>query len=86
MIERLLLVNGYLSTALLAYGLLALWWAPDAYWSVALHAGLLMLVLTPVTRVLVASGRYLRAGDWFSAALTAGILAILALSAWAAAA
>lgn len=86
MIDRLLVLGGYLSTALMIYGLGALAWSPHAYWSTApVYAGLLILMLTPVTRVVVACARYLRAGDRLSAALTAGILVVIAISAWTAA-
>lgn len=86
MIERLFAITGYLCTALMVYGLGALWWAPDAPWAtVPVYAGLVVLMLTPVTRVAIACGRYLRAGDRLSAALTFAILLIIALSAWAAA-
>ena len=41
-------------------------------------------MLTPVTRVVVACIRYVRADDRLSALLTLGILGVLALSGWAA--
>jgi len=85
MIDRLLAWGGYLSTALMIYGLGALAWSPHAYWSSApVYAGLLILMLTPVARVLIACVRYLRDGDRLSASLTAGILVVIALSAWTA--
>ena len=85
MIDRLLVSSGYLSTALMVYGLGALAWSPHAYWSSApVYAGLLILMLTPVARVLIACVRYLRDGDRLSAALTGGILVVIALSAWTA--
>jgi uncharacterized membrane protein len=85
MIERGLVFSGYLSTALMIYGLGALAWSPHAYWSTApVYAGLLILMLTPVTRVVLACAHYLREGDRTSAALTAGILVVIAVSAWTA--
>jgi uncharacterized membrane protein len=48
------------------------------------YAALLVLMLTPVTRVIVACTSYLRAGDRVSALLTAGILVVIAVSGWAA--
>jgi uncharacterized membrane protein len=87
MIERLFQWNGYLSTALMALGLVTLAAWPDATWaSWPVYAGLLMLMLTPVSRVVVATVRYLRAGDRLSVALTVSILVVIALSGWAAAA
>ena len=85
MIERAFVLSGYLSTALMVYGLAALAWSPHAYWStVPVYAGLLILMLTPVTRVVIACARYIREGDRMSAGLTAGILVVIALSAWTA--
>jgi uncharacterized membrane protein len=85
MTERVLVLSGYLSIALMICGLGALAWSPHAYWSTApVYAGLLILMLTPVTRVIIACLRYLRDGDHVAAALTAGILAVIAVSAWTA--
>ncbi len=85
MIERVFAASGYLSTALMAYGVAALWLHPDSWWAAAVvYVGLVVLMLTPVTRVIVACVRYLRAGDLGSALLTAGILVVIALSGWAA--
>ena len=85
MIERLLGITGHLCTALMAGGVVALAVRPGSRWAAALvYAGLLVLMLTPVTRVLVACARYLRAGDRASALLTIGILVVIALSGWAA--
>ncbi len=85
MIERVFVSSGYLSTALMAYGVAALWLHPDSLWAAAVvYLALVVLMLTPVTRVIVACSRYLRAGDRLSAMLTAGILVVIALSAWAA--
>ncbi|HQZ38400.1 MAG TPA: DUF1634 domain-containing protein [Vicinamibacterales bacterium] len=84
MIERLFVMNGHLYTALLGCGLLARWaWPESGAVLGLLHAGLLLLILTPVTRVVVACARYLRAGDRGSAAMTLAILAVIAFSAWA---
>ncbi|GEM_PF-1101371 len=85
MIDRLFQWSGYLSTTLMALGLVTIGMWPDAPWApLPVYAGLLMLMLTPVSRVLVATTRYLRAGDRLSAALTVSILIVIALSGWAA--
>ena len=56
MIERLFAMSGHLSTALMAYGVAALWLHPDSWWAAAVvYVGLVVLMLTPVTRVVVAS-------------------------------
>jgi uncharacterized membrane protein len=85
MIERALVLGGHLSLALMIGGLGALAWNPHADWStMPVYAGLLILMLTPVTRVVIACARYIREGDRMSAALTAGILVVIAISAWTA--
>jgi uncharacterized membrane protein len=85
MIERLFQWNGYLSSALMALGLVTIAVWPGAPWApLPVYVGLVMLMLTPVSRVLVATARYLRAGDRLSAALTVSILIVIALSGWAA--
>ena len=81
MSDRLFAVTGHLSTALMAYGVAALWLHPDSRWATAVvYAALVTLMLTPVTRVIVACTRYVRAGDHQSAFLTIGILAVIAAS------
>ncbi|MGE0461900.1 MAG: DUF1634 domain-containing protein [Vicinamibacterales bacterium] len=86
MIDRLFEWNGRVSTALMAVGLVTIGMWPDAPWAAwPVYVGLLMLILTPVSRVVVATARYVRAGDRLSTLLTAAILVVIALSAWAAA-
>jgi hypothetical protein len=85
MIDRAFATTGYLNTALMAYGVAALWLHPGSSWATGVvYLGLVLLMLTPVSRVAVAGIRYIRAGDFSSALLTLGILAVLALSGWAA--
>lgn len=85
MIERLFAISGTMTTVLLAGGVAALWLRPGSRLATTVvQAGLILLMLTPVTRVMVACVRSVRAGDRLLAALTAAILAVLALSAWAA--
>lgn len=85
MIEQWFVRGGQVSTALLVAGLVALWlWPTEPRAAAPIYAGLLLLMVTPITRVVVACGRYLKAGDRFSAALTFAILVVVALSAWAA--
>lgn len=82
MIERLFAWTGYLYTVLMAYGVAALWLHPDSLWGTrAIYAGLVLLILTPVSRVVVSCARYVRAGDRSSAWLTLGILAVILISA-----
>jgi len=81
--ERALVASGYVSTALMVYGIGAHVWRPDAYWSTApVYLGLVILMLTPLARVVIACARYVREGDRVSAALTGAILLMIAASAW----
>jgi uncharacterized membrane protein len=83
MIERAFTVSGYASTALMAYGVAALWLHPESAWAAAVvYAAMVVLMLTPVTRVIVSCAWYLRAGDRRSALLTAAILVVIAVSGW----
>jgi uncharacterized membrane protein len=83
MIERVFVVSGHLSTALMAYGVAALWLHPESWWAAAVvYLAMVVLMLTPVTRVIVSTVQYLRAGDRRSALLTGGILLVLAVSGW----
>ena len=85
MIERAFAVGRYVSTALMGYGFAALWLHPDSGWATGVvYIGLVVLMLTPVSRVAVAGIRFLRAGDRGSALLALGILGVIAISGWAA--
>ncbi|HEY7512199.1 MAG TPA: DUF1634 domain-containing protein [Vicinamibacteria bacterium] len=44
-----------------------------------LHAGLVLLVATPVARVLAVTAGFAHARDWLFAALSFGVLAVLAI-------
>lgn len=78
--ERLLRLATWVSAGLLFTGLMA-WLAGAAAAPVVLHLGLLLLMATPVVRVVMALAEYVKAGDWVFAALTAIVLACLALPA-----
>lgn len=83
MIDRAFTASGYLSTALMAGGVAALWLHPDSWWGAAVvYLAMVVLMLTPVTRVIVSCVHYLRDGDRRSALLTAGILLVIAISGW----
>jgi uncharacterized membrane protein len=47
-----------------------------------LHLGLVLLILTPVTRVLAVTAGFALARDWAFAALALAVLAVLATGAW----
>ncbi len=87
MIDRLFVWNGHLSTVLMIAGIISSWlWPAQPAAAAPLYVGLLLLMVTPVTRVVVACARYVAEGDRLSASLTAAILVVIALSAWIAAA
>ena len=78
LLGRLLFAGAMVSTALLAMGL-ALWMLGfrDRISGPFLHAGLVVLMATPMARVLVSFVAYLRERDWFFAATTLAVLAVL---------
>lgn len=78
--ERLLRLATWAAAALLFAGLIA-WLAGASPAPVMLHAGLLLLMATPVVRVVMALVEYVKAGDWLFAGLTAVVLACLAVPA-----
>ena len=47
-----------------------------------LHLGLVLLILTPATRVLAVTAGFALARDWAFAALALAVLAVLATGAW----
>ena len=77
--SRLFALTGLATTLLLVAGLLASGLWTDRAWPTQLiHAGLLMLMVTPITRVVAACIGYVRDGDRLSALLTAAILVLVA--------
>jgi hypothetical protein len=82
MTERFFAWSGHISSVLLAAGVALMWWRPDDVWgAAAVHAGLVVLMLTPVSRVVVACVRFARVGDRGSVVLTLGILGVILISA-----
>jgi len=80
-IARLLTVGSLLSTAVLITGL-GIWVAlgPALVASSLLHLGLILLMGTPVARVVLSFVVSLRQRDWFLAAATFAVLIVLATS------
>lgn len=78
LLGRLLFAGVVASTSLLAVGV-ALWMILGAGGPGApfLHAGLILLMATPVARVIVSCVEYVRERDWFFAATTFSVLAVL---------
>ncbi len=76
---QLLAAGTTISTLLLAAGLAG--WMSGArgrFVSVCFHGGLLVLMATPVARVLASVVEYARARDWAFVAITLSVLAVLA--------
>ena len=80
MMESALRVATWTAAVLLAAGL-AVWLAGAPAAGFILHAGIILLMATPVVRVVMALVEYLRERDWLFAALTAVVLACVALPA-----
>ncbi len=76
---RLLIAGVLLSAGILIVGL-ALWLAnPEGHTAVwLLNAGLIVLMATPILRVLVSFAEYVRIRDWFFVATTIVVLLELA--------
>lgn len=70
------------STSLLALGLLLAIGAPGRAADLLLQAGLLVLMGTPMARVVLSCVEYLRQRDWFFAANAFGVLVVLAITIW----
>ena len=79
-VGRLFSVGVALSAALLAVGLALYLFAPGLVSGKLLNAGLLVLMATPMLRVLLSVVEYLRMGDWFFAATTLVVIAELSIT------
>lgn len=74
--ERALRIATWVSAGLLAAGLM-LWLAGAPQAPMLLHAGLWLLIATPIVRVLMALTGYVKDGDWVFAMLTLIVLGCL---------
>jgi uncharacterized membrane protein len=84
-VGRLFVAGVSVSSALLAAGLALFLLAPDApAASKLLNAGLLVLMATPMLRVLLSVVEYVRMGDWFFASTTLAVIAELSVTVWSA--
>ena len=80
-VGRLFVVGVTVSAAALAVGLAMFLVAPDApATSRLLNAGLLVLMATPMLRVLLSVIEYVRMGDWFFAGTTLAVIAELSVT------
>jgi uncharacterized membrane protein len=72
------------STVLLAFGLVLGMFLPGPAPQWLLHAGLVLLMVTPVTRVIVAAWEFVHLREWFFALASLGVLSVLAMGVWVA--
>lgn len=79
---RTLGIGVSLATALLAVGLVLSFTAPGPEADLVLHAGLVVLMGTPMARVLLTFAEYARERDWFFAANALAVLVVLATTIW----
>jgi len=80
-VGRLFVVGVTTSAAALAVGLALFLFAPDAPAANGLlNAGLLVLMATPMLRVLLSIVEYVRMGDWFFASTTLAVIAELSVT------
>ena len=79
---RTLGIGVIVSTALLAAGLLLALARPGPLAERLLQAGLLVLMGTPMARVLLSCVEYVRQRDWFFAVNAFGVLVVLAVTIW----
>ena len=80
-VGRLFAVGVAVSTSILAVGLALFLFVPDApAGSRLLDAGLLVLMATPMLRVLLSVVEYVRMGDWFFAGTTLAVIAELSVT------
>jgi uncharacterized membrane protein len=80
-VGRLFTVGVATSAAILAIGLALFLATPDApATGHLLNAGLLVLMATPMLRVLLSIVEYVRMGDWFFAGITIAVVAELSVA------
>lgn len=84
MIGRVLGTGVAISTALLAAGLLLALAAPGRASAWLLQAGLVLLMVTPATRVVLACVEFTRTREWAFAIVSLGVLAVLGAAMWVA--
>ena len=79
---RTLGIGVTLATTLLAIGLAWNLLAPGSRSAFLLDAGLIVLMGTPMARVLLSCAEYVRQRDWFFAVNAGAVLVVLALTIW----
>lgn len=84
LLGRTLGIGVTVSTSLLAIGLMLSLVTPGRSADLLLDAGLLLLMATPMARVLLSCAEYVRERDWFFAVNALGVLVVLAVTVWTA--
>ena len=84
LLGRTLWVGVVVSTTLLAVGLALSMTMPGPIADWLLDAGLVLLMATPMARVLLSCVEYARERDWFFATAAFGVVVVLALTVWTA--
>jgi uncharacterized membrane protein len=82
LLARTLRAGVMVSTGLLAAGLCLALASPGTVATVLLQTGLLVLMGTPMARVLISCAEYVRQRDWFFAVNAFGVLIVLAVTIW----
>jgi uncharacterized membrane protein len=82
LLGRTLGIGVTIATALLAVGLTLALAAPGPAANLLLQIGLLVLMGTPMARVLLTCVEYVRERDWFFALNAAGVLVVLGITIW----
>ena len=82
LLGRTLRAGVAVSTGMLAAGLVLTLAAPGPVADVLLQGGLVVLMGTPMARVLISCAEYVRQRDWFFAVNAFGVLIVLAVTIW----
>lgn len=82
LLGRTLGIGVFVSTTVLAIGLVLSLAMPGRPADVLLDAGLLLLMATPMARVLISCAQYVRERDWFFAVNAFGVLVVLGITIW----
>ena len=81
-LARTLRTGVMVSTGLLAAGLCLALARPGPAANLLLQTGLIVLMGTPMARVLISCAEYVRERDWFFAVNAFGVLIVLAVTIW----
>lgn len=82
LLARTLRAGVAVSTGLLAAGLCLALASPGIVATMLLQTGLIVLMATPMARVLISCAEYVRQRDWFFAVNAFGVLIVLAVTIW----